>query len=224
MRFAAIDSHQAESEVTAQLHSFLSKGKHVLWFVSGGSCVEPQARILHSLPAADIANLTVLLADERFGSPGHANSNYRQLIDAGFSHSELKFADVLAQNHTLAPTAQDYLEAVQLALASSDVVVATLGIGTDGHTAGILPDYLANQGADKLIAAYETPEFVRITIGLPVLNKLQHAWVFAYGEKKQAIVEKLLQKSDDVNQLPAHVFYNIPSVTIYNDTIESEEI
>lgn len=222
MRFAAISTRQAEAEVATQLNTLLSSGRHIVWFVSGGSCIEPQCRILQSLQANQLSNLTVMLADERYGAPGHANSNYQQLVDAGFVRAGLKFDILLEQGSTLESTVAAYRTGVEAAINSSNAAIATLGIGTDGHTAGILPSFSADAIAEGSVIEYETPQFTRISVSPSVLSNLQNAWVFAYGDQKRPIVEQLWQKTEAIMRLPAQVLYDIPFVTVYNDSIESE--
>ena len=222
MRFAAISTHRAEAEVATQLNTLLSSGRHIVWFVSGGSCIKPQCRILQSLQANQLSNLTVMLADERYGVPGHANSNYQQLVDAGFVRTGLKFDDLLERGSTPESTVAAYRTGVEAAINSSNAAIATLGIGTDGHTAGILPGFSADAIAEGSVIEYETPQFTRISVSPSVLSNLQNAWVFAYGEQKRPIVEQLWQRTEAIMRLPAQVLYDIPFVTVYNDSIESE--
>lgn len=224
MKFSAVPVAVACSEVAAAIHTLLQDNERIVWFVSGGSCIGAEVEIATMLPTEFLPRITVLLADERYGAEAHPDSNYRQLKDAGFMREQLEFTDVLAEGLPFAETCQQYNTRVTSALQQSGAIIATLGIGTDGHTAGILPDSPATQKAAANIIGYPAGQLNRMTVGIEVLRRVTNAFVFAYGEAKQVTLERVRANTADVAQLPALVLYDIPSVTIYNDTIETKGV
>jgi len=221
MKFTNTDLTTAVSEVTSALQNSLTN-HHVLWLVSGGSCVEPQCEILHALRADSLPNLTVMLVDERYGAPLHTDSNYAKLVQAGFQRKGLNFADILSNNLSLQETVENFSSALSNALTSSDYVFATLGLGGDGHTAGILPNSPAVYDTISSAVGYEWSDFTRISAGLSVLSRLDEAYVLAFGEAKHDAILRLQQGNELIEQLPALILCDIGSVTVYNDSIKSE--
>lgn len=222
MRFLTIPQGAAEAEVSLAIKTLLTNSSSVLWLVSGGSCIEPQCRIIQSLDDHEIATLRVMLVDERYGASGHPESNYAMLLAAGFKRKQLKFEDILANNRPFDETLGYFAGRLQENMASCGAVIATLGIGSDGHTAGILPMSPAASNQQSVAVGYDGHDFRRITVGLSTLTSLDAAYVFAYGGGKHQIVSKLLQQGTSVEQMPSQVLYESKSVTVYNDSIESE--
>jgi 6-phosphogluconolactonase/glucosamine-6-phosphate isomerase/deaminase len=222
MRFATLPLAAAYEEVAAALTQAVRTHTHVLWFVSGGSCIEPQTAIVHQLTNDQISHLTILLADERFGPAGHADANYAKLQAAGFKHPGLQFEDPLSGNIPFSAAVARYSDVVQRALAQADIVVATLGIGQDGHTAGILPRSAAAYDDISTVIGYEGPDFIRMTVGFSMLSQIKKAFVFAYGAAKQEALLRLQEGAASSPELPSMILYDMDVVTIYNDSIESE--
>jgi 6-phosphogluconolactonase/glucosamine-6-phosphate isomerase/deaminase len=72
------------ADLTAHLITELRAGKRVLWLLSGGSNIRAIVEVMDSIDDSLTPNLSLLLADERFGPVGHHDSNWQQLLDAGF--------------------------------------------------------------------------------------------------------------------------------------------
>jgi 6-phosphogluconolactonase/glucosamine-6-phosphate isomerase/deaminase len=101
--------------------------------------------------------------------------------------------------------------------------MATMGLGQDGHTAGILPDSASVQDDTSAVVGYDWVDYKRMTFGLASLRRVQSAYVFAYGESKREALNRLQSNQEPLTSLPAKILYNIPNVTVYNDCITSEE-
>lgn len=222
MKFSTARPENAETEVSRYLESLLATGTRVLWLVSGGSCIPYETHILRNLSSSYSELLRVMLVDERFGLSGHAASNYKQLTNAGFSRDGLFFDDILATSQPLEITTARYSALLRESMEISDVIIATLGIGADGHTAGILPKSPALLEAKDMAIGFVAPDFIRITASLHTLGKVMQAYIFAYGSAKQEVVEQLYTHRYSISYFPAAILYDIPSVTIYNDNIRSE--
>ena len=68
------------ADLTEKLIKALSEGKSVLWLVSGGSNIKASVQIIDSISMDLRTNLSVMLADERYGPLGHTDSNWEQLL------------------------------------------------------------------------------------------------------------------------------------------------
>lgn len=196
----------------------------MLWFVSGGSCVPAQVNIMQQLVTshAELANLTILPVDERFGAYGHSNSNSEQMRQAGFKPGAATWVDVLEKNLPFDETVDHYSKVVHDALCAR-TVIATLGMGPDGHTAGLLPDSAAIEDTVSTVIGYNWSDYTRMTTGIAPLLKINTVYVLAYGESKQTALTRLRTNTEPLEILPAKLLYDIPSVTVYNDYITTEE-
>ena len=214
---------EAEQEMLHVIRRALENRKHALWLVSGGSCITTEVAILRTLHDDEIRRLTIMLADERYGTPGHDESNHAKLRAAGFSRSELDFPDILNAGSTENVLAE-YNTLLRRKLDEADSIVATLGIGADGHTAGILPDSPAAYSEDDFVVSYQAPDFIRITSSFTTLRRIDTAVVLAYGKTKQDALKRLIARRESLKSLPAVIFHDIPSVTIYNDYIQRKGV
>lgn len=222
MQFRIVTEQRAMNSALLMLRNALRSNNKVLWLVSGGSWIPYEVAMMQSLAAEERSKLMVLLADERYVTAGHADSNYHQLQEAGFSDKRVDFVDVLATGESLEETTSHYAEVLQHALTDADFVFATLGIGYDGHTAGILPASPAATDNTSLVIGYRGHDFLRMTSGLHALANVNTAVVFAYGQKKHEALMRLADKSESVSNVPSMLLYDLPDVTIYNDFIDKE--
>jgi 6-phosphogluconolactonase/glucosamine-6-phosphate isomerase/deaminase len=205
---------QGAEHLRSVLNEQLEAGKCVLWLVSGGSNVTLECGIAAEL--ADVSNLQAALVDERYGLPGHQDSNYQKLVDGGFT---VALAPVLEAGLDIKETTHRYNERLEVLLDAADVVVAQLGIGADGHTNGVLP-HSSVVGSKKLLEQYEGPDFQRITMTLEALRFADVVFVFAYGEDKQATLTRLRDEDIPFDDQPSQILKQLPQVYLYNDSIE----
>ncbi len=216
MVFSKVDSTAPViTYLTDLLISKLADGS-VLWLVPGGSAIMVAVAVAQNLAAADLSRLTVTLTDERYGPVGHADSNWQQLTAAGFKLSGAQVVPIL-HGHDIDQTTTEFAQHLQEYSQGATYCVGLLGIGSDGHTAGILPDSPATTSAN-LASSYQGSDFKRITITPPALAALNEVVVYARGEaKKQALLN--LQTDLPVAQQPAHALKQVAKLTIFNDQI-----
>lgn len=167
----------------------------------------------------NLASLLILPMDERYGPADHEDSNYRQMREAGFEPHEAMWIDVLSRNEPLQETVTYYSELVRAAFAAADTIVGVFGLGTDGHTAGVLPDSPAVNETVSSVVGYDSPPFIRLTLTPQELVKTSVAYVLAYGETKKEPLERLRANKEPIEKLPAKLHYDIPEVYVYNDQL-----
>jgi 6-phosphogluconolactonase/glucosamine-6-phosphate isomerase/deaminase len=225
MKFSTEGVEAAVDAIAKAISESLSGDKKVLWLVSGGSCISPQVQIMHKLsvlPESQLTGLSVLLVDERYGAPGHANSNDEQLLQAGFDPGNAQWHKV-NNGLSFAETVAAYSKTAADLFAGSDKVFATLGMGPDAHTAGLLPDSPAFEDTISTVIGYTWSDYERMTLGVEIILKIDLAYLLAYGESKKPALERLLHHNEPVEKLPAKLLYDLPDVTVYNDYIKTEE-
>ena len=226
MKFVAGTPKSAATAVAKQLDAELKAGKRVIWLVCGGSNIAAEVDIMTQLQktsADTLANLLILPMDERYGSPGHADSNYKQMKDAGFEPGAALWVDVLSQDQPLAETINYYGAMTETAFASADYILGVFGLGTDGHTAGVLPHTPATATDAKAVVGYDSPPYTRLTLAPHLLIQTSAAYVLAYGPTKKVPLERLQHNNEPREALPSELFYDIADVYVYNDAITTEE-
>lgn len=225
MKFSRQSSKQAVPVIAQTINKALRDGKAVLWLVCGGSNIGTQVAVMRLLCTDNpklLTHLTILPMDERYGAPGHTDSNYRQMREAGFDPGAARWYDILEKNLPLAETVEYYCNLVENSFARSQFVIGTFGMGADGHTAGVLPYSPAVTDAEATVVGYEAPGFTRMTITPSWLVRCDVAYVLAYGEAKAVALANLRAHTLPLEAMPVGLHYDIPDVTVYNDCIGEE--
>jgi 6-phosphogluconolactonase/glucosamine-6-phosphate isomerase/deaminase len=222
MQFRKADSSEAAGHVYANIFAALNDNKRVLWLVSGGSTIPIAVDVLKRLQVnpTQLQYLAVMQIDERFGPVGHADSNWQQLNEAGFSDENITFFPVL-QDKDLQATRSDYERILEKVLHEAEYKIGLFGIGADGHTAGILPDTEATNKNAPLVVAYGTSDYTRITISAEVISQLDSVIAYASGSTKENAL-RTLQKDIPFAEQPAQILKSIKDSYIYNDILEEE--
>ncbi|HWB38744.1 MAG TPA: 6-phosphogluconolactonase [Candidatus Saccharimonadales bacterium] len=211
------------ADLTERLIQELSKGKHVLWLVTGGSNIEASVTIMNNISDGLSTNLTVMLADERYGKVGHTDSNWAQLMAAGFDGKQARLLPVLRDGDSFEEAANYYNQIAQKAFDENEVVVSQMGIGPDGHIAGILPESVAGKEPEALVAGYSGGPYQRLTMTFPALRRIAVDYSFAFGEGKRQALESLRVKTTTLLQQPAQILWELPEAYVYNDQIGDQK-
>ncbi len=206
------------------IESHLRADRHVLWLAAGGSAIEVAVDVSKLLGPRDLHNLVVTLTDERFGDIGHIDSNWQQLKQAGFSLSGASLIPVL-KGRDLEATGRSFSDNLDLAMKDADYRIGLFGIGSDGHTAGILPGSPAAISTDMAVS-YEDNDnheasgvkrgISRITMSGRAIAQLDEAVVYATGEAKWPQL-RLLADTIDVVKQPAQSLKLVSKLTIFTD-------
>ena len=207
------------ADLTEQLVHELADEKRILWLVSGGSNIPASVEVMDSILPSLSAQLSIMPVDERFGPEGHADSNWASLFKAGFNAKRATLLPVLQKNKTFQQSVQHYKQLVKQAFATHDVIVAQLGIGPDGHIAGILPNSPASRETAELVCGYQSEPYKRLTLTFPALMHITDAFVFAFGENKEQAIVNLRDKQLALTEQPAQILKDLDKVCIYNDHI-----
>lgn len=222
MQFVKRGQAEAVRALCERLVAELAAGKRVLWLTSGGSNVPPEVEIMRKLrdhAGSSLNQLMIMPADERYGAPGHPDSNNEQLRRAGFAPGSAEWVDVLARGATLAETVEYYDDMASEALATAQVVVGQFGLGADGHVAGILPGSPATGEGFAAVVGYEWSDYTRLTLSPRALADVDAGYVLAYGDSKRVALERLKANNEAMEELPAGLLDSLPEAYIYNDFI-----
>ena len=189
------------SEVTKQIVDELGQSGRGLWMLSGGSCINIEAAVSRQLP--NLPNLTVMLLDERFGEVGHTDSNWKQLQDSGFAFDKFNAVPTLKDDLTPEATTLSVQQELTNALKTSNYTMAILGMGLDGHIAGLLPGSSALASQHSVDWYVATP-LTRITITPIVFSSIDFAVVYTEGREKLRLLESI-QEDQETKPLPINL-------------------
>lgn len=226
MRFIKTSPVKAAEAIARTLSDAIRKHQRVLWLTSGGSLIPIQTRAMQLLAGKtklSLDRLAIWMIDERYGAPGHEDSNYAQLCAAGFQPGSATYIDILDGNLPLDQTLDRFSNLAETSFENADYIVASCGLGADGHTAGLMPGWteLADMHDDDVIS-YTTPNFTRLTLTPHLIQKCDIAFVCAFGPQKQAALHALSQQKVSPT-LPAHFYTTMPDVRVYNDAVATKK-
>ncbi len=224
------DAIRISSEKLQQLfYDFLDKP--VLFLSSGGSAFQ----ILDTIPSDLISHtMTIGVLDDRY-SIDPAINNFAQLTSTGFYTNVVKKgcsfinttvidgesgeAHATRFENTLQNWRQEH---------SDGVVIATAGMGADGHTSGIMPFPEDPEKCDKLFntsrwvvyydALGKSSYPLRSTTTFTFLkNEIDHAIFFISGDDKKEAFNRMISDSGTLAETPARIAHEMKNVVVVTD-------
>ncbi len=209
------------------------KDDDALLLLSGGSAFE-------LLPHVDTTTLsdrvTLSVLDERYTYNEHA-SNFSQLTQTPFfEHAQKQHVSLIDPRPREEEKLHDTVRRYDLALKHwhithhNGIVIATMGVGTDGHTSGILPNPENPETFSHLFTDTHTcirgyhvdprknPHPDRMTTTLTYLQRrVQYAVVYAVGDTKRDALMALVAEEGSIEKTPARVLRSMQDVSLYTD-------
>jgi 6-phosphogluconolactonase/glucosamine-6-phosphate isomerase/deaminase len=199
-----------------------------LLLLSGGSAVAAYTALADAVRRDGMAGLAIGQIDERYGEPRHADSNELAieratgLVSACPPHS-VSFFSMLDKGGPMAELADRYDDLTRQEAAARRII-AVVGIGPDGHTAGILPmeplrfDEVFTP--DRFVVGYDAPGPFRqrITVTPELLLHCATVIVVASGEQKTAALQNAFMAPDEPTyKTPAEVLRRCQNVHVFSD-------
>lgn len=176
------------------------------------------------------------LVDERFGPKFHQDSNERMLQESGLLRYlqmvDIPFYPILQDGKEREETAAVYDQTLRILFATYQKHVALLGIGLDGHTAGVIGStksfvnpLFAKERSDLLVSEFENlhEKFKeRITMTFLGLSMMDLLLVLVFGDDKKEALE-LLFKDGSEEEVPAR-FFKRPDISKKTLVITDQEV
>jgi 6-phosphogluconolactonase/glucosamine-6-phosphate isomerase/deaminase len=199
-----VDSEKAGSNTAKELLYEITDAGTLL-FLSGGNT----PAVLYSMMAAErrLAIGAAAMVDERYGKPMHENSNELMIKKSGlmdyFKRQKIPFYRILDKDQNLANSAFRYNETVGSLFSRYPKSVAILGVGEDGHLAGIAPNrpdfsnpLFSADCSSQLVSFFEDPYVFgqRVTMTTKGLSMLNILIVLVFGEKKKDALSRLFKR------------------------------
>jgi 6-phosphogluconolactonase/glucosamine-6-phosphate isomerase/deaminase len=209
------DIETASQLLFSALRSHLANNERVLWLLSGGSAIDVAVRVSQLLPIDYQENLYVMLMDERYGTVGHADSNWKGMQAAGFDFAKVTAMPTL-DGYDAERTRDLFEQHFTELMKACQYHVGLFGIGADGHTAGILPHSEAS-ASHEVVAMYSAGPFQRITLTADALKRLDEAFVYAIGKDKWPVMAQILNEDKPFDDQPAQLLKVLPKMTLFTD-------
>jgi 6-phosphogluconolactonase/glucosamine-6-phosphate isomerase/deaminase len=224
-----ITSQNPAVTASDQLNEVLSSyaARPILLMLSGGSALS----ILEHVDVLLLGpHVTITTLDERFSTDPTIN-NFSQITATEFYKKAMEqgtqsIPTIIKDGDTLREVGKRFDSALHHWKEShrDGVVVATMGVGSDGHTAGVFPH---QPSLDPLttdwVVSYEVPPEVnphvlRITT-TPAFLKTQvtQAICLITGEEKRNVFNQLMSTQCSSNDMPACIMKEMSLVKIVTD-------
>jgi 6-phosphogluconolactonase/glucosamine-6-phosphate isomerase/deaminase len=208
----------AATHLAQTIQEHLAAGEHVLWLLSGGSGAKVVLETDRLLSNTDLTNLSVTLSDERFGTVGHLDENWQQLLDGGMKlEGATLYRPLIGEDRV--KTTDEFGAWIMQVASAADYKIGLFGIGADGHTAGIKPHSTAVDPS-AWANSFTGDDFERITITPLTISQLDEAVIQASGVDKTAVLKKLIHETIEVADQPAQSLKTIQKCTLYTDCKE----
>lgn len=229
------DVRTAAASKLSSLLSSHSKSR-VLFLVSGGSALS----VLDLIdPQAMLTNIDLCIIDERFGV-GKEDQNYHKLSQTKFAQAFISRGGRICSGgidgaHNLQEAGDLFDRHLKRAMKDPHIIViALLGVGSDGHTAGIMPSddrILFTQRFDapaRYAVGYDAGVAIdlplRITTTLSFLrSKVDHAVVFAPGYEKMQAVTDVLTPEGVLPTTPGRIIREMKEVALYTSCTQEHD-
>lgn len=170
-----------------------------------------------------------LMIDERFGEKMHKKSNELMLKETGlleyFENMNVRFYPILQNDIDLENTALQYDETLRFLFKYFPKSVGLLGLGDDGHTAGIPSGIKSHESRimnpndivrkmmenqSLLVSFYELEGYgKRITMNFNALSMLDLILILVLGQEKREILNLMFKVSnleEEIEKFPAKYY------------------
>lgn len=197
--------------------------RRTVLFLSGGKT--PKTLYKQLAEEGTITPGAVAMVDERYGPKFHPESNERMMSDTGIlrylSLSNIPFYPILqVEQKARMDLAQEYDETARYLITNFPKSIAILGLGADGHTAGIagnrtnFQNPLFETSRKSLFVSdfddHQGPFRQRITMTFLALSVVDQLIVIIFGKEKKEALKKLFADGS-LEDLPGR-FYTRPEI------------
>jgi 6-phosphogluconolactonase/glucosamine-6-phosphate isomerase/deaminase len=227
-RFASKD--EATAAAGERLHNLLivHKDGPVLLLLSGGSAL---AMLDYVSKVGTGEHLTIGMLDERFSLDSSAN-NFSQFQKTDFYtfalEMETNFFGTLPRPGETKEMLAERMEKRLRAWKEENPngrIFATLGLGADGHTAGIFPAdekrFSELFESETWVMAYNAGELAqypdRVTSTITFFQLLDEGIAFVSGQEKADKLSAVINSVAPINELPARAWEKIKNVRVFTD-------
>lgn len=190
--------------------------ENTVLYLSGGS-----QKVLYKILAEEgkIRPGAVAMVDDRFGPPYHRISNELTVRDTGFidylQKQGIPFYPILKEGLPREKVSQEYQKTIEDLLSKYSKHVAILGLGVDGHFAGIAPnrydfENLLFRDKELFIGEFHDPRPMsedgnpsppngfgeRVTMTFQGISRMSAILLIAFGDNKKEGFDRMFSDRD----------------------------
>jgi 6-phosphogluconolactonase len=187
-----------ENEIREALHH----QKSYSLAISGGRTPWEMLKILSK---ADLPwqRVNIFQVDERVAPDGHADRNLTQLFQAIAGTPmvmQLRIFPMPVLAEDLEEGSRKYTQVLDEVTEGKGLDLIHLGLGSDGHTASLVPGDGVLEIQDRLVACTQNTYQgrIRMTLTYPLLNSAKQLLWIVTGSEKQEMVQRLLQQDPSI--------------------------
>ena len=170
--------------------------------ISGGRTPWEMLKILSK---ADLPwqRINLFQVDERVAPDGHSDRNLTQLFQAIAGTpmvTQLRIFPMPVTAEDLDAAAKEYTEVLNEVTEAKGLDMIHLGLGTDGHTASLVPGDEVLTVQNRLVACTQNnyQGRIRMTLTYPLLNAAKQILWIVTGSEKQEMVRRMLQQDTSI--------------------------
>lgn len=209
-------------------------GKKLLMLLSGGSSLP---LLEHVKPDSISADVTIGMLDDRYTKDRKVNGT-ALLKTKGFAgdfytkattEGAVFFDSYPADHESLEMYGDRYEALVKKWIEDNPdgIIRATVGIGPDGHTSGVLPhpedpekfDKLFN--GERLVIGYDvgnkSPYQYRMTSTFTLMRQFDQVLTFMSGDNKKEALQKVMAEEGTLAETPGRIAREFKNGTIFTD-------
>lgn len=204
--------------------------RQTVLFLSGGRT--PKDLYVSLAEDEMLAAFAIALVDERFGQKMHLDSNEKMIKDTGLlwyaKNQHIQFYPVIKEEMgDPEQAANDYDETVRHLLNHSPKSIGILGVGLDGHTAGLPAgrQELQENEKTKFVTAFHDfpgPQKERVSMTFLGLSLLDLLIILVFGEDKKEALQQMFSEGE-IAEIPAR-FFKVPDIAKKTLLITDQEI
>jgi 6-phosphogluconolactonase/glucosamine-6-phosphate isomerase/deaminase len=207
-----------------------SPDQPLLILLSGGSSLG----LLEYVDADSLSgNITIGMLDDRYSTDPIVNNSLivqnTAFYQIGSNKSAVFLDSSVGDFETLEIYAERYESAIKewLALYPDGIIRATIGVGPDGHTSGILPHPEDPEKFNKLFNSYKlvvgydvgskNPHRYRMTSTFTLMRKFDRVLTYMTGQNKKAAFLKIIDEVGTLAETPGRILRELKNVELYTD-------
>lgn len=193
---------RAADYLEQEIREKLSHQKSFSLAISGG---RTPWEMLNLLSKADLPwqRINLFQVDERVAPDGHPDRNLTQLFQAIAGTpmvTQLRIFPMPVTAEDLEVAAKEYTEVLNEVTDGKGLDIIHLGLGSDGHTASLVPGDGVLAIQDRLVACTQNSYQgrIRMTLTYPLLNSAKQILWIVTGSEKKEMVKRMLQQDPSI--------------------------
>ena len=192
----------AAAYLEQEIRDALTHQKSFSLAISGG---RTPWEMLKFLSKADLPwkRVNLFQVDERVAPDGHADRNLTQLFQAIVGTpmvTQLRIFPMPVLAEDLEEGCREYTQVLDEITEGKGLDLIHLGLGSDGHTASLVPEDGVMEVQDRLVACTQNTYQgrIRMTLTYPLLNGAKQLLWIVTGSEKQEMVQRLLKQDPSI--------------------------